>query len=249
VNLAERSISVTTGRCAVVIELCGLPGSGKTTLAHALLDRLRESGMLAEAVDGPVSAAAPRHRRLPRKAILVGRAFVTHPRAQAHAARLVGSGQPSNRDMLAMSVRWSVAQQLLDQARRSGSGAAVLEEGLLQALWSAGLRTRSASVPDLVGLASTTARPDVVVHLDVPVELALERLRSRTSQHSRVQQLGRAEQLAEMQRGDALLRGLLTEWRRRGFGQVIEVNAAAHSSGQADVPVAVLKRLRAGVRR
>jgi cytidylate kinase len=128
--------------------------------------------------------------------------------------------------MVAVPVQWWVAKQLLARARHA-PGTAVAEEGLVQALWTAGLVSRAADVPQLVGLAESTARPDLVVHLDTPFELTLERLRSRESRHSRVQALGDAQQRAAMKSGDTLLRSLLAEWTRRGYGDVVVVNPDA----------------------
>ena len=214
----------TGDRRGVVVELCGLPGSGKTTVASALAARLREAGVGCSVVDRTVSAAVPPQRRLPRKVAMVTRAVGSDPVGEARTALMLGARQLRPRDMVAIPVQWWVAKQLVGRAR-SAQGTAIAEEGLVQALWTAGLVSTAAEVPELVGLAESTARPDLVVHLDTPFELTLERLRSRGSRHSRVQALGDAEQRAARTRGDTLLRSLLAEWTRRGYGEVVSVDA------------------------
>jgi thymidylate kinase len=210
----------------LVVELCGLPGAGKTTVAHTLVARLHGENSPAHVVDELVSAATPGSRRLPRKVAMIGRALAADPLGEARAARLLGGGQRTCRDAVAVPARWWVAEQLVAAARRR-TGVAVIEEGVVQALWTAGLWSRQATVPGLVGLALTTARPDLVVHVDSPVELALRRLRSRSSRHSRVQRLTDPEQGATMHEGDVLLRHLLAEWARRGLGEVVVLNGAS----------------------
>ncbi|HET6624799.1 MAG TPA: AAA family ATPase [Nocardioidaceae bacterium] len=235
------SEDVCGGASPLVIELCGLPGAGKTTVAHALVAQLREQGCPAHVVDDDVSAAVPRTRRVQRKLKLLASVLAIDPLGEARAARLLGRGQRSRRDMLAVPVQWWVAERLLSDAR-CRTGVSIVEEGLVQALWSAGLRSGATTVPDLVALAESAVRPDLVVHLDVPVELALSRLRSRGSRHSRVQRLTPGAQLATMREGDLLLRGLLAEWTRRGFGEVTVARVPASGpyavdSGARDLDV------------
>ncbi len=75
------------------------------------------------------------------------------------------------------------------------------------------------------------ATADVVVHLDVPVQVALHRLRSRRSRHSRVQRLDEHEQVAALGLGDTLLRELLEQWRSRQLSQVLTVDGESSRIG------------------
>lgn len=210
----------------LVVELCGLPGAGKTTAAQALVRRLQEAGVRSEIVDGRVSAAVPVRRRVPRKLAMVSRAVAVSPVNAAREARFLASGQCSRRDAVAVPVQWYSTKQLVSAARHH-AGVALLEEGLVQTLWTAGLRSHRCAVPPLVALAEAAARSDLVIHIDVPAELSLERLRLRSSRHSRVQRMGEGDQLAALRHGDVLLRTLLREWRRRGFGTVLTLDGTA----------------------
>ncbi|HET8603403.1 MAG TPA: hypothetical protein VFM09_05695 [Marmoricola sp.] len=217
--------SVSTS--GLVVELCGLPGSGKTTLAHEVVARLRATGGSARVVDRRVSAAVPPWVRVPRKAGLVAGALARAPVRAVGDARLLGGRQPDRRDRLAVPVQWLLAGRLVGEARRT-RGTAVLEEGLVQALWTAALRARTPlDGGTLARVASRVPRAHVVVHLDVPVDLALSRLRGRSSRHSRVQRQQAEGQLALLEHGDLLLRELLGAWSAAGLGEVLLVDGAA----------------------
>ena len=212
-------------RTDLVLELCGLPGSGKTSVAQAALPLFLESGHACEVVDQRVSAAVPRPRRVLRKAAMIAAVIAGDPRGAVGTTRVLGPGQPGLRDRLAVPAQWWVAERLVLQARQRG-GLALVEEGLVQALWTAGLRSTGLTPSALVSLAGRMRRADLVVHLDIPAELALERLRARPSRHSRVQRMTPSDQAAAMRHGDALLRELLAEWTRQRLGEVVTVTSA-----------------------
>jgi RecA/RadA recombinase len=228
----------------LVVELCGLPGAGKTTLAHDLVQRLTARGCPAAVADRAVSAAAPPALRLPRKATMVAGTVARGPVRALGEARLVGRGQPARRDRLAVPVQWLLARRLLTEARRD-TGTVVIEEGLVQAWWSAALHSRDQlDGTTLSLLAARGPRADVVVHLDVPLELALARLRHRSSRHSRLQHEDADRQLASMQRGDVLLRELLGAWCDAGLGRVLVLDGVA-----PDVTGTLLHQLPEALRR
>ena len=224
----------------LVVELCGLPGAGKTTIANALAELLRRDGVQVTVVDERVSAAVPRPLRIVRKARAAARVLAAAPFAESRAARVLGRGQTRPRDMVAVPVQWWVTKRLLVEGAASG-GVAVLEEGLVQGLWTAGLHSQRTSSVELVRLASHGVLPDVVVHVDVSPHEAVERLRARRSRHSRVQQLPQSEQLTVMRHGQDLLRELLDEWRGRELSDIVVV----HGDGEERV-VQLADALRGG---
>ena len=114
-------------------------------------------------------------------------------------------------DALARWVAWTSTQRLAREAERA-AGVAVLDEGVLQAIWSIGLRSDVHPVLRLLeqDRAGWTA-PGLVLVVDAPVDVVERRLARRRSQHSRTQRLAPSERARELRRGRELL-DLLADW-------------------------------------
>ncbi len=196
---------------SVVVELCGLPGTGKTTLAGLVNAELTERGRRCEIADVAMSAATSRSQRLVHKATAVTARAARHPVLTASSARwIAASRQEEARDAVAGLAQWLAVQQAVSLARRD-QGIHLFEEGVVQTLWTIGLRARRDVVRRLVDSHPIEARPDLLVVVDAPVDVVRERLAGRSSRHSRTQQLDGRAQAAELQRGQELL-DMLTTW-------------------------------------
>jgi hypothetical protein len=198
-----------------VVELLGLPGAGKTHVAGLLSAALARRGVPVRAGGADVAAQVPAPVRLPRKLALVGAAGLACPSGSGRVVRRIAdSGQSERADVLGRSVQWLVTQGLLQRARGSDD-VHVFDEGVLQALWSIGLRG------DPWGLCDLLARdprcwqaPDLVVVVEAPLDVVGARLASRSSLHSRVQEVGAAALGRELARGRALVDALAAWWLR-----------------------------------
>lgn len=196
-----------------VVELCGLPGSGKTTLAAALAQQLSVRGVECRVADRGISAALPLAQRTAHRLWLASLVAAAHPGWAAVSARdFAHAGNESTRDTAATLVQWLATAGLSTAAHRA-AGVSLLEEGPVQTAWTLLLRSRrSADGLDprtlLYGLP-TSARSDLVLVVDVPPQVAVARLASRTSRHSRTQLLPADERIVELRRGAVLLDLLL----------------------------------------
>jgi len=194
----------------VVVEFCGLPGTGKTTLAGLVAAELAERELSCELADSEMSAAVSRSRRLRRKAFAVAWQSAGHPIRTASSARSISaSRQESARDAVAGLAQWLAVQQAIAAARRE-PGVQLFEEGVVQTLWTIGLRARRDVVRRLGETLPAPLRPDLLVVVEAPVEVARDRLAARSSRHSRTQRLDAEAQTEELRRGSKLLDSITT---------------------------------------
>ena len=178
------------------------------------------------------------HVRVRRKLGLVANQGLFHPVRSIRVMGGIGAGQRDPSGALSRSVQWMVTQALFAQARRRG-GVHLFQEGILQALWSVGLRGRLDGMLALLGEdAPDRGLPDLAVVVDAPMEVIRSRLGSRGSRHSRTERLAGAEQEAELTRGEGLLVELQAWWESAaGPGRVVRVDNAG--DGAPDVEEAV----------
>lgn len=211
-------------RRATVVEFCGLPGAGKSYVVDLVASSLGDRGIAARGNVPRVGPETPAVTRIGRKLALVGRSAMTRPVESVRTSTQIGLGQNEISDAVTRPFHWLLTQALLSRARRS-DGVHLIDEGLVQSLWSVGLRGDVDRVLERLGeTPGRWARPDVVVVVDAPLETVRDRLRARRSNHSRTQRLGEEELLAELRRGAELLERLLDWWRDlRGPDGVIDV--------------------------
>ena len=192
----------------LVVELCGLPGSGKTTVARHARATLAERGVPAVVADRPISAVAPRAARMLRRTAYSARAVASRPRwALTACTDMAAVPQPSRRDTAAVIAQWLAVCDLSARGHRV-PGVHLLEEGLVQTTWTLLLRSDVAPPRRLWASLPAAVRSDLVVLVDVPVETAQGRLERRASRHSRSQSLPAAQLRVELERGRALLEEL-----------------------------------------
>ncbi|GAB2651792.1 P-loop NTPase family protein [Kribbella swartbergensis] len=197
----------------LVVELCGLPGAGKSTLAGALIPELARHGHAVRAGASTIAPTVGATRRILVKASLALAETLAHPKfSAACVAAIARTRQPSFADLLRCSVQWIVTQRLLRSARRE-PGVRVVDEGVLQALWSIGLRGNPEPVLRTLASSQVWAGPDLVVVVAVPVEVVAERLASRGSRHARTQFLDPVGQRTELEYGERLLDRIVEWWR------------------------------------
>ena len=203
---------------ALLIEFCGLPGAGKSHLAAALMDGLGRRGIPVAAGDASISPDVAPTWRIPRKLLAAGQAVLGDPAGSARAGLAISRAERAAGDVASRSLQWFVTQRILDRA--SGrAGVHVFQEGVLQALWSIGLRGDPDGLLEVLGSGAVTwVRPQVLVVVNAPIEVAAARLGARPSSHSRTQALGTGERAAELRRGRELL-GRLVEWWRASSGE------------------------------
>lgn len=205
---------------SVVVEFCGIPGSGKSTVCDAVAAELVRTGVVAHQPRARIDTDVPAATRIARKLGLATRAL-----SGARAAWRVARAQDRLGDAPGRALQWLVTQRLIG-AR--APGVTLLDEGLVQALWSIGLR---GDLERFLAGSIRFAVPDVIVVVECAPDEAARRLRARGSEHSRVQRDANLEEA--LVRGADVLEHILAR-----IGPIAP-GARVHRLGQSEDPAAV----------
>lgn len=219
-----------------IIEFCGLPGSGKSYVADLVFHALTGKGIRASLEMEQVDPSVATFVRVGRKLRLMGAQILARPAHSLHVVgRVVRSAQCDPSDALSTSVQWLVSQRLLAGARRTG-GVHLFDEGVVQALWSIGLRGHVEGVLRLLNEGGSWIAPDLVVVVEAPVGVVEERLATRKTRHSRTQRLANEEQGEELREGEALLGDLMDWWRASVSGSSSRVVQICNGGDELALP-------------
>jgi hypothetical protein len=223
------------GLPGLYLEVAGLPGSGKSRLVRSLTAALTERGIDVRLPQAGYSPSVPTPRRLARKAVACARVGACAPLATVRLVRGVRrSGQPGGADLAGRLVQLLVAESAVSRSRPPGVH--ILDEGVVQSLWSVGLRGDAAPALDALDAPGAWPTADLLVVLAVAPEVAAERLRTRRSRHSRLQGLSDGEALAAIRSGQKRLDELVEWWTTRPgvSGELFVVQGAEEDGDDRD---------------
>ncbi len=199
----------------VVIEFLGIPGAGKTTLASAVAEELRGRGYSCHL---SLSDDPPRRRGLRARILHVKKivwALAADPRLGSCLLVFVLRTRPRSLPRIS---RMGSFIRLMDGAfRRSRRGPeryVVLDQGLLQAIWSIALFGTPPPQSSLRALLRVLhARyPVGAVVVDVEPGLAWERLVTRPVAKSRIERAGRGDLMTALNTYAPYFREIATLW-------------------------------------
>ena len=224
------------------MELVGVPGSGKTRLTRTLATELDRRDVTVTQPQRRLYTSVAPGLRLSRKAVACLSVGAAAPRHTARlAAGLARSSQGGPADVASRLVQLLVAEAVAREAA-SHEGVSIVDEGVLQALWSVGLRGDVAPVLELLDGVAPAPAADLLVVLRVPADLALARLSGRPSRHSRIQLIPEEARRAEMKRGMELLDDLV-EWWSNGPARSERVCVLNQSEEDSDERYRLVERI------
>jgi len=230
---------------AVLVEFLGLPGVGKSELSRRVADRFTKG---AGTVDQPSYVLAHDMGKAERrlwKSVHVLREFLSHPVASIAAIRAISATrQRSRRTRWKLIFNWLLVVDLARQARRH-PGLHLLDQGVLQAMWSVALDDDSDAALALLRVKATRlALPDIVVLVEADLATVQQRLGSRPHGDSRLdREPGRMPEL--LSRGEALLQRIRVAVGQLDRARIISVRNDADTDLQ-DLTSTVVQALAAG---
>ena len=246
----EEMLSAARQGPELCIEFFGLPGSGKSTIAretHAALSRIHPEiifapTLLSDTARAPVRVAA--------KLRLILSEIARNREIRDLARKTFATRQPRLRDRLRAVFTVVTVASLYSNLRRRHVGA-VLDQGLLQAIWSIQLRlpitANNALVRDMIKSAAFAKR--IYVSVEVPADVCAERLDARVSKHSRMQTTSAGRDLHAWEKAELLRRTILSDFlatcRKQGIPQhVIVIDGSADPKVSAGQIVAAYLQIR-----
>jgi thymidylate kinase len=174
---------------AMVIELLGLPGAGKSTLSRLIADRLAATDLVVEEATFSRDHGTGRLRRVAEKFIFVLAYLCAEPCRAAHVlGRVTRTRQATLFDWATSVVNFFYIASLYRQAV-GGPGVLLLDQGIAQAVWSIGFAAQQRCWDQTVGTGRfLSPLPDLVVVVRASPEVILARLGQREKRASRLEE-------------------------------------------------------------
>jgi hypothetical protein len=173
----------------LILEFIGLPGCGKTTISSLVVDRLREQGFRCEDRDPLREAWLAR----PSGAARLD-AYLANPQLSWALFRYTMSVGLPGRSRLNYIEHLLHIAAFLTQRRDIGNDIVVLDQSIVQTLWSLSIPGRPSSSFRMERVLGALLRPFagsiVLASLEIPVEQAAERIAGRSHGASRFDGLG-----------------------------------------------------------
>ena len=214
----------------MIVELMGIPGAGKTTIATALQERLREYDLRV-----PQNTSPPIRFRKARR---IGSALQYRHALAIALGALSWSSRPTS-DKLFAAKLLVVAVDNARMAHAEQNGVYVFPEGMAQRCFLLFVdRGGVANESTLERFVGRCPCPDLLVHVEIDAAVALHRLQVRSrGLPPRLAGLANEQALDRLRGGHALLQATALAFERQG-AQVVKVSGAVPTSTAVDVVVA-----------
>ena len=184
----EGHIRSSTDAKGAVVEFFGVPGAGKSTIAHRLGQRLTADGYSVTEPTYTLVHDRTHTRRYLAKMGYAASTTVRRPgRALSSGRLLAATAQPTHSTMGKLLFNWLFVHGVVDTHR--GDGVRLLDQGLCQAVWSVALRADHDRLTELSARAVNALSRAGTAHLvvvEITPETARDRLVARATDESRI---------------------------------------------------------------
>lgn len=235
-----------------VIELTGLPGTGKSTVAHCLESILGKASIPIKSRSAVLADQSPFVHRQQRRLQLIMRNVNRCGRLYRHSFRLVvNSAQRSTLDFaIVTSNLWSIIAMMAEDDA-SDDRVIIADQGLIQAIWSVQLSSlRGVSLDEWMPLLFAAGLENTLIaHVRTAVPVSRLRASSRARNRTRLDLGNPQERLRRWQIASENMDALV-EWARRTMprdqhgGRVLSVRneEGAPEAAAAEIASAYFRR-------
>jgi thymidylate kinase len=228
---------------SLILEFIGLSGAGKSTVAEALLSRLRLQGYTCVHRHDIGGQAVPRPLHFSRLAAY----FIRHPALLSGSLHLGRSAPRLTLSGFREAIRFYVWSYRVALGRKLGPDIVVLDQGIIQEGW--GLVVRQTGLePSAIAQATKEivrgARMTyALIYFDVDRDLAARRIAARTAGESRFDAMDQvaAQRLLEVH--EPLLKELFRDVAETAGLPVLRVDARASVGALLDELVGFIEKL------
>jgi thymidylate kinase len=185
-SLTEINLPQNKVNTPIVLEFIGLPGAGKTTVFHQVVSRLKEQGVTVAAGDEIL--------RDWKNQQLWQRLWKLIPQTEnqwqilLHSLFLATQVKPTNWLSFSKAIKTYANLKRIDAiAQTQNDQLILLDQGLLQEIWSIGITGTTPSLEDIRQELELifSQRPIAIVDFQINVETAIYRIQNRPTDQSR----------------------------------------------------------------
>ena len=164
----------------MILEFAGVPGAGKTTVAAAVAEQLESKGVSVSQPTAKLTHHVSRPHRITTKAVFAAQGAIISP---VYTHKLISMIRQSRQSRKRMYFKNIFNVLFLKAIYRSADPETitVMDQGLLQALWSIVYFSNSENVhrSDLLQFLTAADQPVRFVLIEAPPEITRERLSNR----------------------------------------------------------------------
>lgn len=197
----------------LIVEFIGLPGVGKSTLSHHIAEEMRNDHKSVSELSNYHSHHRSRFSQALRVRALALKTLFLKPRHSYASIRTIGqSKQQSFSETKNMGLSWLYNSELTRQLGRT-CGVHILDQGLIQAVWSVAMRAKSQSWIDLMDLLKVNYNCRVlVVWVTAGIPTVLARIHGREREQSRFDGMSENLMRSVMERGSSVFDQIMSEF-------------------------------------